>query len=137
MRWKVMVLGLALTFAAAVGCSRQCFLSECDYNEAYGKFVPANLACDPEASIKPTIPPVPVPRTLNDPGGKPRYLSLSEAIAIALEQGTTGFQTIRGRFTGVNFLLSVGEIANDDLVQFNGAGVVGSDSIRVVSMNPA
>ncbi len=61
-----------------------------------------------------------------DPERTPHYLSLGEAFAVALEQGTVGSQSARS--PGVPI---------DDLVSFGGNTVFGSDSVRVLSLQPA
>lgn len=68
----------------------------------------------------------PLPATVNALDKKTRYLSLAEAFALALERGHTGFQSINAP-----------GFANEDLVTFNGAGLSGADSVRVLALEPA
>jgi outer membrane protein TolC len=63
---------------------------------------------------------------VDDTQRNPRYLSLREALAIALENGTTGIQ---------NAL--VPGFAGDSLGGFLGRGVQGPDGIRVLALDPA
>src|SRR5262249_4786920 len=93
MRWKHVTVVLALTLAAVAGCKQQCFLTECDY-EHYQKIAltPRNLESDLKAWIEPATVAAPQPSTVLDPERKPRYLTLAEAIALALEQGRIGDQ---------------------------------------------
>src|SRR5439155_4926369 len=67
-----------------------------------------------------------VPATVNHLQRKPRYLTLQEAIAIALEHGTTGIPSSRGP-----------GVAAEELVAFGGAEAIGADSIRVLALQPA
>jgi outer membrane protein TolC len=66
------------------------------------------------------------PATVRHLDRKPHYLSLAEAIALALEKGYTGFPSSR----------SPG-VANDELAAFNGSEAGSSDSIRVLALQPA
>src|SRR5205823_14582010 len=59
-----------------------------------------------------------------DPDRPPRYMSLAEAIALALEHGTVGSQALNGQ-------------GNDLLLSFNGAGLLQTDQIRVLALDPA
>jgi outer membrane protein TolC len=124
MRWKVVVLGLALTFAVTAGCKQQLFIHECDYNNP--TYLPPKAECNP--NILPPTTDMPSPTTLLDLSRKERPISLSEAIAIALEHGTTGIQSVR--------LLGT---ANDDLAALPPAPFLtpNTDAIRVLALEPA
>jgi outer membrane protein TolC len=125
MRWKAVLLGFALLFAVTVGCKQQCFLTEADVNH-YHHLMPAGLECDPDGSNRPTTYTTPTPSDVNHLDRPIRHLSLAEAIAISLENGTTGLQSLRNS-----------GLANDDLTQFVGTGVTQPDSIRVFAIQPA
>jgi outer membrane protein TolC len=126
MRWKHVVVGLALTVAGVAGCKQQCFLNECDYDH-YRDLAPmTRLNCDPSASVQPTLVAMPTPSTVFDPDRDLYFLTLGEAIAQALEHGTVGSQS------AVN-----PGFANDNLVSFNINSVQGSDAIRVLALDPA
>jgi outer membrane protein TolC len=126
MSWKNLLLGLALLSVVAAGCKQQIFLRECDYHEYEKLGLPPKAECTPD--IDPGVPDTPAPTNVLDPERQVRYLTLAEAIAIALERGTTGIQSTRLFGT-----------ANDDLVTFAGAPplVSGSDAIRVLALEPA
>jgi outer membrane protein TolC len=128
MRWKTVAVWLALAGTLA-GCKQQCFLNEGDY-EHYTKDLnlPATLPTDPAASTKPLsrAGDVPLPTTVNNPALPIHYLSLAEAVAMALEHGTVGSQSV----------IQPG-FPNDNLVSFAGRTVFGSDSIRVLALDPA
>src|SRR5581483_1015298 len=124
MRWKSAVFGLALSWAAVVGCKQQCFLSECDYDHYHHIGLPPMGDCDPTASLKPMISITPDPTTILDPDRPIRYLSLAEAIAVALEQGSVGNQVQQQLGT-----------SNDTLTSFaGGAFNIPPDSIRVLAL---
>jgi outer membrane protein TolC len=126
MRWKHAIAGLALALAGIVGCRQQCFLHECDADHYPLLTGMPKLECDPSASIKPATLTMPKPTDVNDPDRPIRPLTLAEAIALALENGTTGSQAVANA-----------GLANDNLLSFTGSSVVGSDSIRVLSLDPS
>ncbi|MBX7103237.1 MAG: TolC family protein [Gemmataceae bacterium] len=125
-RTSSFVVALAAAFVT-VGCTRTVYLSETDANH-YAKALgtPLNLETNPHATIVPEARNTPAPTTVTDPDRPIRYMSLAEAIAIALEQGNIGSQS--ALFPG---------IVNDNLLQFNGRFVGASDSIRVLALDPA
>lgn len=88
--------------------------------------LPRDLATNPHDAIYPSGAITPKPMTVDDPDRPIKYVSLAECMAIALEQGNIG--STSALFPG---------IANDNLVASNGNAVVGSDSIRVLSLDPA
>lgn len=122
MRWKHVGVGLALILAGALGCKQQCFLTECDYEHYCNIGLTKRLECDPTVSIQPATLTVPTPATVLDPERKPRYLSLAEAIALALEQGRVGDQDPTG--ITLTSLINIGIPAS-------------SDTIRVLALDPA
>src|SRR6516225_463664 len=126
MRWKTAVTGLALALVSAVGCKQQCFLSECDYNHYCRDLgLPPNLACDPSVSVIPPTSQIGAPATVNNPERPVRYLSLAEAIAMALERGTPGNPALNGT-------------SNTTLLSFAGRAVFDPQAnIRVLSFDPA
>jgi len=87
MRWKRVAVGLAVTFACISGCKQQCFLMECDYGHYKDIGLPPSVECDPNSWIKPAAQLVPPPPTVLDPERPPRFISLAEAVAMALENG--------------------------------------------------
>jgi outer membrane protein TolC len=128
---KAVVMGLALVLVATVGCKQQCFLPEPDLDEFHHSAgLPLNAVNDPTLGVAPLIPPVGPPPTPSDPDRQPWYMTLNEAVAIALERGTTGVESVR-------FATPTTLPVNDDLVAFNGTGVSGEDGIRVFAFVPA
>src|SRR5579862_8153018 len=126
MRWKNVVVGLALTVAGATGCKQQCFLSECDYNHYRDLGLPQKVECDPQISLTPISPPVGAPTTVINPDRPPRFMTLAEAISISLEQGTVGSQLVTQLGTAVDTLSSFAQ----------GQFGVQPDSIRVLALDP-
>jgi outer membrane protein TolC len=129
MRWKAATWLAALGMVAFCGCA-QYFIREIDYKEFHERnHLPHDLETNPTVEQVNIPGESPTPSNVNFPDLPPRYISLNEAIATALQQGYIGSQSVR--FPGVS----------DDLVQFagptGGLGTVGSDSIRVLSLNPA
>ncbi len=137
MRWMSLSGRIALVLAAAGGCAKQCYIT-CE--DAVGSQTLAASGMndkDPNLSVMPTIAPTPPPANVYDPERKPRYMSLAEAIAIALEQGTVGNQSTTlsnlagGSAAGI-------QTSSDQPVSFSGGRFVGSsDAIRVLALDPA
>src|SRR5262245_36031770 len=127
-RWNAGLAAVAVLAAGLTGCRQQCFMTEADFHQATTSvsLVPPGLEADPHASITPGQWNIGAPTTVNDLNRPIRYMSLAEAIAIALEQGNIGSQS--PLFPGQT---------NDVLPQFNGQLVAGSDSIRILALEPA
>jgi outer membrane protein TolC len=126
MCWKRLISVLTLATAAIVGCQQQCFLPEADFEHYQSLGLPPKLDTDPNADVAPRSVAMPEPSTVLDPDRPVRFLSLTEAIAIALEQGTTGSQSA----------INPG-FSNDTLATLAGTTVAGDDAIRVLSLDPA
>jgi outer membrane protein TolC len=126
MGWKSSFGGLILLLLILVGCKGRVFLTEDQYNIYKGP-VPFNLQENPNVGTTPTIPPVNAPMTLYDLERQIRYLSLAEAVAIALEQGTVGQPSLLFPGIGLDNLIAAPQ----------GSPPSGSDSIRVLAMDPA
>src|SRR5258708_1502242 len=92
MSWKTWLIGLALASAPGLGCRQQSFLTEADYHHARTLAYPSSLESDPVSELVPRPGTLPPPTTVDDTERQPRYLSLREAIAMALENGTIGTQ---------------------------------------------
>ena len=125
MRWNRTWVLLALVLAVNAGCKQRAFLTETDENNTTTSLLD-HMQNKADLVAQPLIPPVKAPPTLDDLDRKVRYFSLAEAIALALEQGRVGQPSLL--FPGT---------ALDNLVQFTGNGVTGSDSIRVLALDPA
>jgi outer membrane protein TolC len=123
--WIAVVAGIGAAFAGGLACQRPCYLNEADFKNA-PVHLPANLDCDPKLSVIPQTGLVPPPTTVDQTQRPPRYLSLREAIAIALENGTVGVQSPNAPGTAV-----------DTLSAFAGTTVTSSDGVRVLAIDPA
>ena len=118
---------LPIAVISLVGCGQKIYMTPSDeehYTNALG--IPPRFENEPHASIVPSMRGTPAPMTINDTDRKIRYMSMAEAVAIALEQGNVGSQS--SLFPG---------IVNDNLLSFNGRFVGISDSIRVLALDPA
>lgn len=125
MRWRKWCKGVALLLAVTGGCQRRCFVTEEQFN-ATTTTIASHLEHKIDAACHPVTDPCGPPPTLHDLDRKIRFLSLAEAVATALEQGTVGQPSLL--FPGT---------ALDNLVQFTGFGTSGSDAIRVFAIDPA
>jgi outer membrane protein TolC len=127
-RWKLGLVSLTVAFSSLLGCKQMVYLHEVDRNIALGG-IPENLDVDPTPTYVPGSWASPLPATVDTPERPPRYITLQEAIAIALEQGNIGSRS----------QLNPG-LANDDLsnsAQFTQVSVVGTDSIKAFALDPA
>jgi outer membrane protein TolC len=132
MRWKKFVGGLALSLTAVTGCKQPVFMTEADYQVTQTIDLPKDIGTNPlYGSVQPDVTGrlVAKPADVFDPERPPRYLSLSEAIALALENGTVG----QGFGTG----LTNDIIATPTALNRASVGRNGSDSIRVLALEPA
>jgi outer membrane protein TolC len=131
MRWTSLLLGLGLACLGLIGCKQQCYITECDLEHYRNIGLEADIESVSGTNIAPETGHIPPPATILDPDRKPRYISLAECIAIALEQGTIGQQNIF--LTGVQGV----PISNDNLLSFSGAFLSGDDQIRALALDPA
>jgi outer membrane protein TolC len=112
----------------AAGCQQERFLSRQDFDRARDVGLPGVEARAVAASADQPglVTHVARPASVLDPEREPRYLSLAEAVAIALEQGTVnGFSAGRA-------------VVNDNPDSFGTSSLSPStDSIRVLALDPA
>src|SRR6516162_2673848 len=125
MRWLTGLAATVLMLGLASGCTQR-FMSENVYNEAHSLMLPPSLEADHSLAAQPFTEAPPKPPTVNSPDRPPRYLSLQETIALALENGASG--RIQPGPDGDDTALAAGTI---------GRLTSQSDSIRVVSFDPA
>src|SRR3979490_935436 len=107
--WQTLLL-VAMHFGPLLGlagCAHPAASVECDWANVYKREnIPLALELDAAAAvIAPIVPAFMDPATVPDPERTPFYLSLQEAIAMALESGAVGAQSIH----------SAGQVS-DDLV---------------------
>lgn len=127
-RWWKQVLGAVGAALCLSGCTKQIFMDPSDYADYARMNLPENIENSPTDTLQPaTVERVgPGPTTVYDPSRPPRYMSLKEAIAIGLEQGNIGLQNV-----------SNAGFKTDQMPQFNGNQLVGSDNIRALALDPA
>jgi outer membrane protein TolC len=126
MWWRTWLVGLALAIPIAVGCRQQSFLTVEDYHDYHDLPYLSSLGCEPPPDVLARPGAVPPPTTVDDTERTVRYMSLREAIAIALENGTVGIENT----------LNPG-MANDLLGGFATRNVQSADGIRVLAFDPA
>src|SRR4051794_19989461 len=100
MRWTITLLSLGLAIVGLIGCSKQCYVRECDLDHYRAIGLTPEIECTPGTNIAPEANNVPAPSTVLDPDRPPRFISLSECIALALEQGDVN----NLRRSSINFL---------------------------------
>lgn len=138
-RWRKWMGTAALVAGAAglSGCTRPLYMTAETQQLADSVALPNDLESNPAASAIPDTADHKAPPTIHDSNREPRYMSLQEAIAIALEQGT------RGNDSPTQILAQqFGNVANsfsytDDLGRPNGPNLAGDDSIRALALDPA
>jgi outer membrane protein TolC len=130
MRRLAGIIGFALILGLGPGCERQVFLQEKDLRSATNS-LSLHLEHDPSVGASAISMPIDTPPTVDFPDRPPRFLSLQEAIAIALEEGTASSNSIGP--SGV----ATGTI--DDTLLTNNRGLPNNqtDKIRVLKYNPA
>jgi len=123
MHRKLLLALMLLTIAA--GCQKQCYISEAEMQNAH-HLLPAHMEKSP-ALAQEMIDPTAAPADVNNPNRTPRPISLEQAIAIALENGTPS--TRGGAGAGV---------VDDSLVTFTGTNLnIQADALRVLTYRPA
>jgi outer membrane protein TolC len=126
-RWIKQALAGVLALSAAAGCKQQLFMEPADYVEAIKVAPPKSLETNPHGPIvPPSVDKMGELTTVTDFVRPPRYMTLRECVAIALEQGNTGLQT------PTNF-----GFKNEQLDQFSGRLVAGTDAVRAFAIDPA
>jgi outer membrane protein TolC len=122
MRWRGPIAGILLLAAALAGCEKQVFRADASFDPYCHLGLPdlEKPTCIPPAAAE-----TPSPTSVLDLERKVHPLTLSEAIATALEQGTVGHDSFGGP----------GLINERPVVAPGGQAV--SDSIRVLALAPA
>ncbi|HEX3147158.1 MAG TPA: TolC family protein [Gemmataceae bacterium] len=138
-RWRKWMGTAALVAGAAglSGCTRPLYMTPETQYLASTVALPGNLENDPNATAIPSTADHKAPPTIHDSNREPRYMSLQEALAIALEQGTRGNDSaflLQGQQFGN---LSLATAYNDDLARYAGRQTSGTDAIRAFALDPA
>ncbi len=135
MRWKKFVGGLALSLTAATGCKQPVFMTEGDYqNNLTAMALPKDLEENPaHGSVQPDLTGkiTPKPTDIFDPDRPVRYLSLTDALKAALENGTIG-QPGSGLSNDTSSAFPIAQNSRG-----LGYGAIDRDSIRVFALDPA
>src|SRR6187401_1074895 len=132
-RWLQRILGIIAACGLAAGCKQQMFLSKECFTEASATLPAANLDTDFGIGNAPLMSPTKTPPTVDDPDRPPRYLTLREAIATALENGSVSDQQ-GGFLTG---------LVNDTLVSAAGGFTSTQnlntqiDRVKAIALYPA
>jgi outer membrane protein TolC len=136
MRRKTLA-ALLVAFAIVAGCKYPCFMTEEDYHSCCGIQLPPGGEVGGDTILPPSAQ-GPSPASVSDPQRQDRYLSLREAIAVALENGTAGRQNLSqppGRPNEGEVTLAAAGLSS---LTAAGTGAVGpSDSVRVLALAPA
>ncbi len=131
-RWARRLIGGVIGLAALGGCRQQLYLEPQDYQAAVNNVELRKLETEPLAERTPLEPPSEgTPATVLDPARAPRPLTLKEAMALALEQGTTGSAGLPGLFS------NQGSASQLNLPTFTGRGITPVDSIKAFALEPA
>lgn len=125
-RWKAGLIGGLLSFGALAGCQKQVFLDPADLQGAVQHAHLAKLETQAVDTCRSGLASSGrSPATVLDPTRPARPLTLKEAIAIALEQGTEGSQALTGQ-------------ANNLLPRSSARGGSSDiDTIAAFALNPA
>lgn len=118
------LLALAIAVALAPGCTRHVFMTEKVFEDATHQ-LSYQLENNPTAGVMPITSPVGAPPIVDFPERPPRYMTLPEALAIALENG--------------NVSGSQGQGFSDDTFVGLGRGPLNNQSqrVRVLALAPA
>lgn len=123
------MLSVVVACGLAAGCKQQVFLDKQCFDQATATLPPPSIETDYSLGDTPLFGTVKDPATLNDPDRPARHLTLREALAIALENGSISDNN-GGQITG---------IVSDLLPQFStGAGFnAQTDRVKALALNPA
>jgi len=137
MRWLLGSFGFLLAVSLVTGCNHQCFLPKSDYN-APSTLLSAAQEADYSIGTHPFTELTASPPTVMAPDRPPRYLSLQEAIAIALENGTASTRTLQGANGPGSGLFDINMFSTPPLTGAQIGNLASfTDNIRVLSLNSA
>ena len=139
-RWKIILTAAMLIVITQTGCPKLIYTDPATYSKVLKDSLPPDLDRNPNVAEAKQFdrdtnpPPATVETSLNVPK---RFMTLQEAMAIALESGTrpTGLSSvISGILRGVSAAL----VFSDEAISNAGGGsLVGDDSIKAFALDPA
>lgn len=132
-RWTNKLAAAFLMLGSLAGCKQQLYMTFEDYKAVSVAGLPKDLDTNPEISAPTSADGHSRPPTVDFPDRPIRYLTLSEAFAIALESGTRGSPGVFNSIASGR----AGFVYSDDLVLFQGRGIGGDDAIRAFALDPA
>ncbi|WP_020471717.1 TolC family protein [Zavarzinella formosa] len=134
-RWKKWLFG-AVMAVSATGCTKQLYMTPETKDLATSIGLPPDLATNPNIVATPDVADHKAPSTVLEANREPRYMTLQEAFALALERGNVGTQQ-GSNFGNLGAGSGRGNLFQDDLTgNFRPAGG-GDDSIRAFALDPA
>jgi len=141
MRWKSLFGGLALLLASAVGCKQQYFLTESDWNHLQDTLTRSDVEIHSDLGAAPLMAPTGPPSTILDPEREIRFISMAEALCIAMEQGTIGnqqlaFQQLQGGEQGILVQPDQPVTGFSGTAAANGLGIQDT-TVRAFALDPA
>lgn len=130
-QWWKRLLCMVVACGLAAGCKQQTFLSKECFDQASDLLPSMGLETDFNVGNEPVVNPSKMPATLNDPDRPARFLTLREAFAIALENGSVG--------DAGGFGSQIQGLVNDSLPAFaTGQGFnAQTDRVKALALNPA
>jgi len=144
MRRRNSLVAIVLIFSLFMsGCAQKIYITAEEEKAITAAGIPKNLDHDPNAANPPILEENQrTPETVDDTERKTRFLTLAEAMSIALEQGTRGSQTVSTPIItgGLQNFTNGGRAAfviTDDLGTFVGGAFTGDDAIRAFALDPA
>jgi outer membrane protein TolC len=133
-RWLVGALGLGLVLGMTTGCNRQCFLNKEVFDQANSGLLLPNLDEPGAYTHAPITAQVPTPPNVSSPDRPARPLSLQEALAIALENGTASGRAGAGQGIYDTNLSTNPPVFGSSTAQVTTGQ---TDFIRVLALQPA
>jgi outer membrane protein TolC len=124
-----------MLLASVAGCKQTYFITESE-RDYYAKILPPALEASGKSPPQPLLDMVGAPVTVDDPERPIRYISLAEAISMALEQGRVGNNPFFGNLGQAGITPGFQSQTLDALATFGGQGLLGAgDSIRVLALD--
>ena len=145
MRWKKKIASAVMMLGGIGGCKQPLYMTADDHRAVTAAGLPRNIETDPNVASLPNVEGHLAPRDIDDPDRPPRYMTLSEAFAIALESGNRGSQNVSNALTttgtgaGPVFGGRSSLLIADDLVNAQGGrfSSFNDDAIRAFALDPA